>query len=131
MVIVTMETIMATISSHVLDSVLGTHASGIRVQGFRCDLNGESALLFDQHADEQGRFSQQIALLDDDVPAEIELVFHSKHYFQQHAVKENGPQIMEVVLIKLALPDANGNYHVPMMLSPHSYSVWWSAPTPA
>jgi len=119
---------MATISSHVLDSVLGTHAAGIRVQGFRRESEGVSSLVFDHRADEQGRLSQQVALTVDEVPAKIELVFHSKDYFKQNAAQENGPQIMEVVVISLVLPDTDGNYHVPMMLSPHSYSVWWSAP---
>jgi len=45
---------MATISSHVLDSVIGTHAAGIRVQCFRRDAGGANTLVFDQKANEQG-----------------------------------------------------------------------------
>jgi len=122
---------MISISSHVLDSTSGTHAAGIRVKCFRYDAAGKLLTLFDQNTDEQGRFSEQIALSVDELPADIQLEFDLKAYFEQSALADNGPQIMEVISIKLSLSDADSKHHIPIMLSPHSYSVWWSAPQPA
>lgn len=114
-----------------LDSQAGTHAAGIRVQCIRRDSAGASQVLFDKHADDQGRISERVEVLNVNEPMDYELVFHSKAYFQNIEFQENAWQILPVVVIRLTLPDAAGNYHIPMMLSPHSYSVWWSAPTPS
>jgi len=117
---------MATVSSHVLDSVLGTHASGIRVECFSRDATGSSTLVFDCVADAQGRIKESIQLDDSASAKTFELVFHAKDYFETLHGTDDGEQIMEVVLVRLALSNNTATYHVPMMLSPHSYSVWWS-----
>lgn len=114
---------MATISSHVLDSVTGTHAAGIRVSCLRRDINGATTVLFDKKACEQGRISESV---DSSHANEIELIFHSRDYFAQRPTGGNAHQILNEVVVRLALPDDDGNYHCPVMLSPHSYSVWWS-----
>ncbi len=122
---------MATISSHVLDSILGTHAAGIRVQCFHRRSDGALSLEFDVTADEQGRISETINVPADALPFECEMVFHSTSYFEQFTLPEIGEQVVETVVIRLTLRETDKNYHVPMMLSPHSYSVWWSAPASA
>lgn len=121
---------MATISSHVLDSVIGSHAAGIQVQCYRRSASGEATLLFDKSANEQGRVSEAIDMPQSGDPADVELVFHSRQYFETQSLPDDGYQIMNVVVVRLSLPDPHANYHVPVMLAPHSYSVWWSGATP-
>ena len=121
---------MATISSHVLDSVIGSHAAGIRVQCYKRSSSGEATLLFDKQANEQGRVSESIAMAQDCDPVEVELVFHSRQYFATQPLPDDGYQILDVVVVRLSLPEPDDNYHVPIMLAPHSYSVWWSGATP-
>jgi len=115
---------MANISSHVLDSVIGNHASGIRIQCFARSANGDSTLLFDKFADEQGRIAESVE--PQHTSEQLELVFHSKAYFADRALPVDGYQIMKCITLRLDLPDGQGNYHLPIMLSPHSYSVWHS-----
>lgn len=117
---------MATISSHVLDSVTGTHASGIRVSCVCRDTAGVSTLLFDSVANEQGRIQEQIDIQTNADSDEYELVFQSAEYYRASGQPHDGLQIMNTVVLRLNLPDADGTYHLPLMLSPHSYSVWWS-----
>lgn len=117
---------MATISSHVLDSVIGTHAAGIRVECFRREHNGATMRVLDCHADEQGRICETLNFDQDDQHVQYELVFHAKAYFAKQALPDDGYQVLSAVVLRLDLPDAQGNYHLPIMLSPHSYSVWWS-----
>jgi len=121
---------MATISSHVLDSVIGTHAAGIRVQCFRRDNSDATVLVFDQAANDQGRIAQTIEMSEDRQGVEYELVFHASEYYANQSIPEDGYQIMQTIVLRLDLPDAQGNYHLPIMLSPHSYSVWWSGNPP-
>ncbi len=117
---------MASISSHVLDSVIGTHASGIQVECFHYSKNKALQQVFDVVATAEGRIAEKISTAGWGENPEIELVFHSADYYRGFALPDDGYQIMEKVVVRISLPDPDGSYHLPIMLSPHSYSVWWS-----
>ncbi len=119
---------MATLSSHVLDSVTGTHAGGIRIECFKRLAGGETVLMFDVNASAEGRMTE---IVDIEADAELELVFHSANYFQTMHLPDDGFQVMNTVVVRISIPQPDHIYHVPIMLSPHSYSVWWSGNPPA
>ena len=113
---------MATVSSHILDSVNGSHAAGIRCQLFR---PGEARqLLFDVQADGEGRIAETVTIDDDNRGTEFEFVIHGADYFsgRGHAAES----IVNTVVIRFTMDDDSRRYHLPVMLSPHSYSTWWS-----
>jgi len=114
---------MATISSHVLDSVSGDHANGIKVQCYQVNSPTERTLLFDETASAEGRISEEVDVSDSST---VELVFQAAEYFAGIGAPDSGVQIMPEVVARLSLPDATAKYHIPIMLSPHSYSIWWS-----
>ena len=119
---------MAIISSHVLDSVIGTHASGIRIECFRLAGAASKEKLFDVIANEEGRIAVPVeidALESNDV--QYELVFHSAAYFDSQPAMPKVRQIMDVVVVRIVIPDPQGKVHIPVVLSPHSYTIWWSA----
>lgn len=117
---------MATISSHVLDSVTGDHAAGIRVECMKRLGTGEQTHVFDVIASNQGRISEVVEISPSATDERYELVFHSKSYFGHKSSETESTQVLECVVIRLTLVDPDGSYHVPIMLAPHSYSVWWS-----
>ena len=121
---------MATISSHVLDSVIGTHASGIRVQCYQRNDDGGSRLVFDIVANSQGRISEDVAIDATEACGDYDMVFHSADYYKSKHLPDDGFQILKKIVVRLALPDPDEKYHLPIMLSPHSYSVWWSGKPP-
>lgn len=115
---------MATISSHVLDSVLGSHAAGIRVQCFL--LSGESrALVFDVNANDEGRITEQVKSIA--ASDQYELIFFARDYFNTLLLPTIGDPVMTEVVTRMSVNDDDARYHVPVVLSPHSYTVWWSA----
>ena len=116
---------MATISSHVLDSVIGDHAAGIRVSCYRAPSESGREKLFDVIGNEQGRIAETIDVGQGD-GAEYELVFHSAAYWESQAAAPDANQIMETVVVRFRAPTPDAKIHIPVMLSPHSYSVWWS-----
>ena len=118
---------MATISSHVLDSVIGTHASGIRIECFRLAGVANKEKLFDVIANEEGRIAQPVEINAADNNAQYELVFHSAAYFDAQPATPKARQIMDVVVVRIAIPEPQGKVHIPVVLSPHSYTIWWSA----
>ncbi|OED41742.1 hypothetical protein AB833_08960 [Chromatiales bacterium (ex Bugula neritina AB1)] len=124
---------MITISSHILDTVSGDHARGIRVQCLKLSKKQNNLILsepvFDIIANQEGRILESVEL--DGSNDNYDLIFHSKSYFESHEAISSSTlktiQVMEVVTVRLSLTDKKPKYHVPIMLSPHSYSVWWSA----
>lgn len=117
---------MTTISSHVLDSVTGTHASGIRVCCYQLHENNLRSEVFDIQAGIDGRIAEAIHTESNADALEYELVFFSSDYYASQQLPDDGYQIMNTVVVRLSLPDPGATYHVPLMLAPHSYSVWWS-----
>ncbi len=115
---------MATLSSHVLDSVLGDHAKHIRIS---CNLrtDGQADVeLFNVISDEQGRIAEEINV---PVDTRCELVFHTADYFTAQPNIPNISQIVDAVTVQVRIKAPNERIHIPMMLAPHSYSIWWSA----
>ena len=117
---------MATVSSHILDSVNGGCATGIRVELYRISAESEKDLLFDTLADAEGRIVESVDISDANSEIEYELVFHSAEYFAGQPITTEIDPVMKTVVIRFSMPDAEKRYHLPLMLSPHSYSVWSS-----
>ena len=116
---------MATVSSHILDSVSGDHATGVRCQLFQLKEETERQLVFDVKADDEGRISETVEIEKANRDAKFELVIHSAAYFSMHSI--NNDSIVETIVIRFAMTDSHKRYHLPVMLSPHSYSTWWSS----
>ena len=117
---------MATVSSHILDSITGHSAVGIKVELFRLGDAGEGERLFEVTADQDGRISEAVDIDPAQREARYELVFHSADYFK-HTAHSPAQQTQDVVVVRMAMPDADKRYHIPLVLSPHAYTIWWSA----
>ena len=113
---------MATVSSHILDSVKGDHAAGIRCQLFQLGEAGKSQV-FDVGADVEGRIVEIVSIDDSNRGAEFELVIHAAEYFTAQGGSPGSP--VTTVVIRFTMIDDAARYHLPVMLSPHSYSTWW------
>ncbi|MDH3693155.1 MAG: hydroxyisourate hydrolase [Gammaproteobacteria bacterium] len=122
---------MATVSSHILDSVSGTHAGGIRVELFRLHDDGGKELVFDAIASDEGRITETVDATVFNSTTEYELIFHTADYFASRpntasAIPVNTKQVLDVVVVRMTMDDAEARYHIPLVLSPHSYTIWWS-----
>lgn len=114
---------MATVSSHILDSVHGGSAVGIRVELLRIVSNTERQPVFDVIADSEGRISEAVRINAD---SEYELLFYGTDYFSDKSLPEKNEPMISTVVIRFSMSDDEKRYHIPLMLSPHAYSVWWS-----
>jgi 5-hydroxyisourate hydrolase len=115
---------MATVSSHILDSVNGKSAVGIRSQLFLCVSDTERQLVFDVTADQEGRIAEAVVIDDANIGCEFELVFHGADYFRAQELDPGS--MVKTVVLRFVMADDQQRYHMPVMLSPHSYSTWWS-----
>ena len=126
---------MATLSSHVLDSVVGDHAKGIRIECYRID-DGTRIQIFDVVGNEQGRIVEEIevgAISAESTNSpqsnspQYELIFHTAAYWAAQPATPEARQIIDEVVVRFTIPAPDEKIHIPLVLSPHSYSLWWSA----
>ena len=117
---------MATLTTHVLDSVNGAHAAGVGVALYRIESSGAKTTLFNAATDANGRLRQ--TLPPDAVAAGMtcELVFQVADYFAAQPAALGGTSILCEAVFRFSMPDPSGAYHIPLMLSPSGYSVWYS-----
>lgn len=116
---------MATITSHVLDAVNGTHAGGVRVDCRRIGDDGLAEPVFSVETGEDGRMAGTVEVKGGDEGRVYEVAFHTGAYFDREGLVQPA-RIMPEVVFRLRLPNPQDRCHVPVIVSPHGYSVWWS-----
>ena len=117
---------MAIVSSHILDSVNGGFAIGIRVALFRLIGEAEKHKLFEVKADAEGRIAESVEIVGGSDNCEYELEIHSAEYFAGQPLPAEKNSAMKTVVIRFSMSDSVKRHHLPLMLSPYSYSVWSS-----
>jgi hydroxyisourate hydrolase len=110
---------MARISTHVLDTANGVPAAGMRIELVRGGPEtGELLASLATNAD--GRTDG--AVLDDAAPGTYTLRFHVAAYFRARGCADAG-RFLDVVPVTFIV-EAAGRYHVPLLVSPWSYSTY-------
>jgi 2-oxo-4-hydroxy-4-carboxy-5-ureidoimidazoline decarboxylase len=111
------------LSTHVLDTVAGRPAAGVRVELTEIGASAES-LLAEAVTNADGR---TVAPLLAGAPLRIgryRLDFHVGAYFATRQVAGGDPPFLDIVPIRFAIAEPEGHYHVPLLVSPWSYSTY-------
>lgn len=114
---------MAKLSTHVLDTASGIPAKGIKLEFFRVEGSNQK-LLKTLTTNDDGRTDE---LLLDETNMEIGeyiIVFHVADYFSNQESKQNKPEFLNRIPINFGISDVKANYHVPLLVSPWSYSTY-------
>jgi 5-hydroxyisourate hydrolase len=118
---------MAVVTTHLLNSVLGTHASGVAIGLMRIERSGIRTIVFERETDAGGRLAETVVISKEHADAEYELIFQTGAYFIAQSLPQSINQIVKVVVVRFSMPDPDASYHIPLMIAPNSYSVWWSS----
>ena len=110
---------MATLSSHLLNSVNGTHASDVKVIINQINSSGEKVIFFESETDNGGRILKDFDLSTNDCNCDYEMVCKTADYFSEK-------KIVSEIIIKFRMEDPKKKYHLPIIISPNGYSIWWS-----
>ena len=110
---------MATFSSHLLDATNGSHAGNVDIIIYQIKSNGEKKIFFKTKTDDGGRVLKEFNLSNDDCKSEYEMVCKTGNYFSEK-------KIVSEINIKFKMEDQNKKYHIPIIISKNSYTVWWS-----
>lgn len=118
---------MATLSTHLLNSIDGTHAGNVGLSVIKIAGDDSRTVILTSATDAGGRFKEEIALGDADTACTFELVIDSAAYFDRQQQTPTTPRIIAQLVVRFHMPDSAGAYHIPLMIAPNSYSVWWSS----
>lgn len=114
---------MGHLTTHVLDTQSGRPAAGLRIDLFRVDGEARAELKVVTTNDD-GRVDQP--LLQEGVfeAGVYELVFHAGDYFRHRGVDLPDPPFLDRISIRFGVSDAAAHYHVPLLVTPWSYSTY-------
>ena len=112
------------LSTHVLDTMHGCPAAGMRVALYKRD--GEAATLVKAlvlNAD--GRTPDGPLYKDGELKnGTYRLVFDVAAYFKARGATLPEPNFLDRVTLDFGVADASQHYHVPLLVSPWSYSTY-------
>ncbi|MFS8044200.1 hydroxyisourate hydrolase [Rhizobium sp. BR 314] len=115
---------MTGLTTHVLDTALGKPAEGLTIDLFRID--GETRThLKTVVTNSDGRVGGGPILIGDSfVAGTYELLFRAGDYLRASGVKLAEPAFLDLVPIRFGIADTTAHYHVPLLISPYSYSTY-------
>lgn len=114
---------MARLSTHILDTMRGAPADGVTIDLYRVEENGRQHIKRER-TNSDGRTSEPL-LSGESIQAGVyELTFHAGEYFHRLGVSLASPPFLNEIVIRFGLADPNGDYHVPLLLSPYGYSTY-------
>ena len=114
---------MGRLSTHVLDTVRGRPAGGVKIALFA--LEGEHRrLLTEATTNPDGRTDEPLLAGPEFRTGVYELVFHIGDYFRRQGFSIPDPAFLDAVPIRFGIAEPDGHYHVPLLASPWSYSTY-------
>lgn len=111
------------LSTHVLDTHGGGPAAGVRIE------------LHEVGASTRARLAERVTNADGRTDAPLlsgaplrigryELVFHIGAYFRARGLELPEPAFLEEVPLRFSIAEPEGHYHVPLLVTPWSYSTY-------
>lgn len=111
---------MGKLTTHVLDTARGVPAAGVRIDVLR---SGAAAPLKSVVTNTNGRTDAPLLEGPELAAGTWTLLFHVGEYFRAHGDLDGG-RFLEEVPIVFVVEDAATAYHVPLLVSPWSYSTY-------
>ena len=116
------------LSTHVLDTMHGTAAGGMKVALYTTRgtaAGGEAALVKSFTLNEDGRAPDGLLYDSSSLKAgTYRLVFDVAGYFAAQGVALPQPPFLDQVSLDFGVADTRQHYHVPLLVSPWSYSTY-------
>jgi 5-hydroxyisourate hydrolase len=105
---------MSVLTTHVLDTMRGRPAAGMKIELWSLD---KKALLKTVQTNADGRTDGPLLDGNSMAAGNYELIFFVGDYFAEK-------QFLDRVPVRFIISDAKAKYHVPLLVSPWSYSTY-------
>jgi 2-oxo-4-hydroxy-4-carboxy-5-ureidoimidazoline decarboxylase len=112
------------LSTHVLDTHSGRPAVGVTIELLELSASGEQRVIARATSNRDGRTD---APLIGGRPLPIgryELRFHVGDYFARLNASQDDPAFLDVVPVRFAIAEPESHYHVPLLVTPWSYTTY-------
>lgn len=110
------------LTTHVLDAAAGKPASGLVVDLFRVE-GDDRHLLKTVVTNADGRCDAPLLAGAEFATGEYELLFHAGDYLRGSGIELPTPAFIDRVPLRFGMAE-RAHYHVPLLLSPYSYSTY-------
>jgi 5-hydroxyisourate hydrolase len=114
---------MGKLSTHVLDTAQGKPGAGVKVELYAVD-GSHRTLIREDATNQDGRCNAPLLEGEQLRAGQYELVFAAGDYFAAQGVALPSPRFIDRVTIAFGVADPNQNYHVPLVVTPWSYSTY-------
>lgn len=112
------------LSTHVLDVHGGLPAAGIAIELWELSQAGRDRLIVRTVTNIGGRTDKPL-IADRPLPiGTYELRFSTAGYFAKRGVALSDPPYLDIVPIRFSIAEPEGHYHVPLVMTPWSYSTY-------
>lgn len=117
------------LTTHVLDTMHGTPAQGMQLELYVRETNSDGGAgrwlsLRSVVTNADGRLDRPLLSGDDFKCGCYRLIFDVEGYFRAKGVALPQPAFLAKVPLDFGIADANDHYHVPLLVSPWSYSSY-------
>ncbi len=114
---------MGKLTTHVLDAANGCPGAAIAIRLYRVD--GEQLTLLAQAlTNADGRCEAPLLQGDAYRSGVYQLQFHAGDYYRARGLALPDPAFLDVVVLRFGIDAGQEHYHVPLLLSPYSYSTY-------
>jgi 5-hydroxyisourate hydrolase len=115
---------LAGLTTHVLDITIGRPAEGVRVELYELAGGSDRKLIADVVTNADGRTDKPLISAGQASAGQFELVFHAGDYFRRRRADLADPPFLDIIPIRFGVGDPQAHYHVPLLVSPWSYSTY-------
>jgi len=115
---------LAGVTTHVLDVSRGQPAAGVRVELYELAGASDRELIADVVTNADGRTDKPLMSADQAHAGQFELIFHAGDYFRRRRAELADPPFLDIIPIRFGVGDPQAHYHVPLLVSPWSYSTY-------
>lgn len=113
------------LTTHVLDTAHGCPAPGIEISLYSIASRSDNRTLIKQvYTDRDGRTDRPLLADGELLIGEYELVFSVGTYFDQTQITLPKLAFLDRIPIRFQIADINAHYHIPLLVSPWSYSTY-------
>ena len=114
---------MGKLTTHVLDTAHGRPGAGIELKLYRVAATGRQ-LLDTRRTNSDGRCDTPLLSDAGLSVGSYEIEFAAGDYFASLGLILPQPRFVDIVVLRFGIADANAHYHVPLLVSPFSYSTY-------
>ncbi|RJX75794.1 hydroxyisourate hydrolase [Vibrio sinensis] len=114
---------MGRLTTHVLDTMHGFPGAEIKVELFEVTEDSVKKIST-VYTNSDGRTDAPVLAGNNFKAGKYQLVFHVADYFKTKGVTLDNVPFLDDVVIRFGLNEEDAHYHVPLLVSPYSFSTY-------